>query len=799
VRLPYDGVNPAHPLGHFLAVRAQEEGFIFSRRSFLTRISAAVALAMRPARLLSAEALARLAGSQASESGPATPAWTPRQSPLMTQWSAHVDPKAPLPEYPRPQFVRKDWLNLNGIWEFQQGNAGDAPPFGRPLTASILVPYPVESALSGVMQHYDRLWYRRSISIPRAWQGKRMLLHFGAVDWESEVFINGQSLGVHRGGYDPFSYDIADLVKPGEDAELVVRGFDPTEEGGQPRGKQNTHPHGITYTPTTGIWQTVWLEPVAPVYMADFLLIPDIDRAELSATITANTDNGNAEVHLQVRDGDTVVATATAKPGAEVRIAIPRQKLWSPGQPFLYDLELTLVQSSQVVDTVRSYFGMRKSHIGDVGGQKKLLFNNQFVFQLGPLDQGFWPDGIYTAPTDDALRSDIESMKQMGFNMVRKHIKVEPARWYYWADKLGLLVWQDMPSCNSYPGRQFVPPPIDKQAYELELRRMVETHRNVPSIIQWETFNEGQGQFDTEKMVNLVRSLDPSRTIDEASGGVIFGFGDINDVHSYPEPAVRPCNGRQAMVCGEFGGIGYLIADHSWQREGKSYVEVSTAPDLRYLYAEFMQQVQPLVDIENLSAAVYTELTDVMTEINGLLTYDRVPKLPLEQIQQINSFQFPSVAYKDIVPTSAEQPQLWKYTMDKPDGDAWRGLGFDDGQWKQGPGEFGNHGNHIGTPWSGPNLWLRKHFNLGTLTSQQVDALVLTIYRQTGMEIYINGVETNVQHGNDRAFESTFEHRPMNTAARNAIIMNGDNVIAVHCRGARNQQMFDLGLSIRES
>ena len=738
----------------------------------------------------------RLPGSVNGQAGKA-PAWSAKQGPLMTRWSSLVDAEMPHPFYPRPQFVRKDWLNLNGVWEYQPGTSSDAmPAAGESLTGSILVPYPVESALSGVMEHHDRLWYRRRLSIPAAWHGKQIHLHFGAVDYESEVFVNGQRVGLHTGGYDPFTYDITPYLKKGGGDELTVRIYDPTESGGQPRGKQNTKPRGITYTPTTGIWQTVWLEPVNPSHIEGLTMIPDIDRGVLHLTVGGAKAGEKDRVEIVVKAGQSVVSRLSAAADKEIAIPIAHARLWSPDDPFLYTLELTLRQGGRVVDTVSSYFGMRKVHVGDVDGQKKILLNNKFVFQLGPLDQGFWPDGIYTAPTDSAMKNDIEQMKAMGFNMVRKHIKVEPARWYYWTDTLGLLVWQDMPSANSYPGKEFVPPPVDKEAFANGLKRMVETHRNVPSIILWTVFNEGQGQFDTERMVSLVRSLDASRPINEASGGQIMGFGDINDIHSYPEPAVRPPNGRQALVCGEYGGIGYLIPDHSWQREGRGYVDVDTPADLLYLYAEYMERVREMRDQKNLSAVVYTELTDVMTEVNGVLTYDRIAKVSPAQLKLVNTFQFPAPSYKAVLPTSEVSGQMWKYVFAKPEG-VWSGKEYDDSQWTQGAGAFGNRGDHIGTKWTTPDLWLRKSFNPGALTPEQIENLVLTEFHEGRQEIYINGVPTFPEKGTNRSAQRRYEHRPLNRAIRQAVLPNAENVIAVHCHGVGEEQFFDAGLSVR--
>jgi hypothetical protein len=723
--------------------------------------------------------------------------WTRKKSPLMTRWSSLVDQKLPHPEYPRPQFVRTEWLNLNGLWQFQPGaSADEAPPFGKTLARTILVPYPVESALSGVMELHDRLWYRRSFSVPAKWGGKRIHLHFGAVDYESEVFVNGQRVGEHRGGYDPFYYDITPHLKAGASNELIVRVFDPTESGGQPRGKQNTKPRGITYTPTTGIWQTVWLEPVSPVHISTMIVIPDIDRGVLNLSVDVPMSDQTIVLDVAVKAGQTVVSKSSGAADKAMAILIPNSKLWSPDEPFLYSLELTLKRGGSSVDSVHSYFAMRKSHVGDVDGQKKLLLNNQFVFQMGPLDQGFWPDGIYTAPTDDALKNDIVQMKAMGFNMVRKHIKVEPARWYYWADTLGLLVWQDMPSCNSYPGRAFTPPPEDKRSFEDDLCRMVTVLRNVPSIVLWTVFNEGQGQFDTERMVGLVRSLDSSRPINEASGGKIMGFGDINDIHSYPEPAAFPPNSKQANVCGEYGGIGYLIPAHSWQPDGHGYVEAATSDDLLYLYGEYMEWVRKLRDHHNLSAAVYTELTDVMTEVNGLLTYDRQPKAPVEKIKLVNEFQFRAPTYTAVMATSETQGQVWKYTLEQPQ-EGWSGRDFDDAHWSEGVAGFGNTGEHIRTTWTSPDVWLRRNFRAGAITPEQIESLVLTEFHQGRIEIYINGVQNFTQQGANRSSEGNYEHRPLSKAVRNAILPNAENVIAVHCHAINEKQSFDAGFSIR--
>ncbi len=766
-----------------------------TRRAVLKGLAAVSAILAKPG--MAWGSIHRDLLSAVSDQADVSRKWSPKKGPLMTRWSSSVDPHMPHPLYPRPQLVRTEWMNLNGIWEYQPGLAAqEDAPVGKTLASSILVPYPVESALSGVMEHQERLWYRRLVKIPSKWRGKQIMLHFGAVDYESEVFVNGRSAGVHRGGYDPFRYDITSLLKGDDPAELLVRVYDPTEVGGQPRGKQNTKPRGITYTPTTGIWQTVWLEPVEPLHIESLTMIPDIDRGALNLTAHVSGTQSDAMVEVKVMSAQSVVATHSGSPDKPMQITIPAPKLWSPKDPHLYSLSITLKRGRHAADTVSSYFGMRKTHVGDVHGQPKLMLNNTFVFQLGPLDQGFWPDGIYTAPTDEAMKDDIVQMKAMGFNMVRKHIKVEPARWYYWADTLGLLVWQDMPSANSYPGKAFVPPPVDQPEFESELRRMVEARKNSPSIVLWTIFNEGQGQFDTERLVNVVRSLDDSRPINEASGGKIFGFGNINDIHSYPEPAARVSDGKQAVVCGEFGGIGYLIPEHSWEQAGRGYVDVDNAKDLLYLYAEYIEQVKTLRESSNLSAAVYTELTDVMTEINGLLTYDRVAKLPEAKVQAINTFRFPPPEYTVVVPTSEKSGQSWRYSFEQPDG-AWSSVGYDDAHWKLGPGGFGDSADHARTVWETPDIWLRLHFNPGSITPEQIGNLVLMECHRTNLEIFINGETLGSQHGMNRASKLQYEHRPIPSSARQAVRLNADNVIAVHCHSEAPERYFDTGLSIR--
>lgn len=719
-------------------------------------------------------------------------ALTQKQGRLMTRWDSNIDPNNPLPEYPRPQLVRANWLNLNGVWEMQSGAAGDAVPTGQKLNDKILVPYPVEAPISGVMKHYDRLWYRRTFTVPATWKGKNIRLNFGAVDWESEVYINGKSLGIHKGGYDAFSYDITPYLKAGKQ-ELIVRVFDPTEDYGQPRGKQTTHPMGIMYTPVTGIWQSVWMEPVAKNSIASLKLIPDVDGKRLKVTVNTQGAANNLSVVVSAKDGAKVVASANGKANTEFYIPIAKAKLWSPDSPFLYDLKVTLKNGATVVDNVGSYFGMRKISIGEEDGFKKMFLNNKFLYEMGVLDQGFWPDGIYTAPTDEALKNDIVQAKALGLNLIRKHIKVEPARWYYWADKLGILVWQDMPSTNSYLPREVTPPPVDKEEFKDELTRMINNHLSTPSIIMWVLYNESQGQHDTEDLVKYIHELDPSRLINEASGDKHFGTGDVIDRHSYPEPAMFDSK-TQAMVVGEFGGIGHNVKGHMWGQKGAGYTDVVTPQDLVFLYADHVGMIKDFMEHKGLSASIYTQLTDVETENNGLMTYDRVVKPKISDIKLINTFKYPNPIFKTVLLNSEKEPQSWKYTTTKPV-DNWADLSFADDSWAIGKSGFGKVAGYGNTEWATPDIWLRKTFNTGDLTAAEINSIGLRGLFDGTVAVFINGVKAYQENHS----KNNYTNRGITQEARDAIKPNGKNVIAIHVTARKGHQYIDAGLYVRTS
>ena len=717
--------------------------------------------------------------------------WKMKTANLMTQYAAKIDTANVLGEYPRPQMTRENWMNLNGIWQFQSSSdAAETIPTDT-LSDKILVPFPVESAISGIMTHYDRMWYRRTFTVPAAWAGQRILVHFGAVDYESEVYVNNHSLGIHKGGYDSFTYDITPNLTGTGLQEITVRVFDPTDAGGQPRGKQTLYPGGIMYTPTSGIWQTVWLEPVPQTSISEIKLVPNVDNSTLKLRAITSGTGTSLTITGEVKDGATTVATFTGNANTDLTISVPNPKLWSPNSPFLYDLKISLKSGTESIDSLKSYFGMRKISMATVGSFKKMMLNNEFLFQMGPLDQGFWPDGLYTAPTDEAIINDLTKAKQLGFNMIRKHIKVEPQRWYYWADKLGLLIWQDMPSPNSYTGN---PQPIDVDAFKSEMEIMIKTHWNSPSIIMWVVFNEGQAQHDTPALVSDVKSLDPSRLVNQASGNNWEGVGHILDVHSYPPPAC-PSSSSQILVCGEYGGIGLIVPNHIWNT-GKTYVTVNSANELANMYSSFADMLIQFKSNNGLSAAVYTELTDVETELNGLLTYDRANvKGSISRFFNINQGIINKYVYTtDVLPTSLVTPRNWKYTTTQPTTD-WYTNPFNDTNWLTGGAGFGTAGTpggNITTNWDTKDIWIRQNFNLGTLSATDMDSLVLNVHHDEACEIYLNGVLASTLTG----YTSNYGIFPINDGAKNALIINGVNTISIHCNQTYGGQYIDAGLSL---
>jgi predicted amidohydrolase YtcJ len=726
--------------------------------------------------------------------GRAGPEWQPAKGPLMTQWAKDVSADAALPEYPRPQMVRREWLNLNGVWQLAFAKEGEDPPLGKRLEERILVPFPVESALSGVMKHGDRLWYRRTFTVPKAWGQRHVLLHFGAVDWEATVWVNGKKLGQHRGGYDGFSFDITDALKGGEEQEIVVGVYDPTDRGTQPRGKQVLKPGGIYYTPVTGIWQTLWLEPVPESHIKGLKIVPDVDTGTVQVTVDGQGTGARHRVDVQARLREGVGATATGQVGEPVVLKANDAKLWSPESPFLCDLDVRLRDGDRTVDVVQSYFAMRKIEVGkDDKGVTCLLLNGKPYFMVGPLDQGFWPDGIYTAPTDEALKYDIEVTKKLGFNMTRKHVKVEPERWYYWCDKLGLLVWQDMPSGDKgvSPGKgEISRTPDSAKDYDRELKAIIDGRRNHPCIVMWVVFNEGWGQFDTARVTNWVKEYDPTRLADCASGWNDMKCGDVIDMHKYPGPGSPKPEEKRAAVLGEFGGLGLGVEGHSWANKTWGYLGTKDSKELTRKYERLLKGVYGLKEKPGLSAAVYTQITDVETEGNGLMTYDRaVLKVDLNRVAAVNRGDLSKVAQvREVVPTSRDRGLTWRYTFEEPDGD-WFKSEYDDSGWKEGPGGFGTErtpGARVRTEWKTGDIWLRRSFEL---PDERLGDMYLLMHHDEDAEVYLNGVLATKVPG----FTTDYGEAPIDEKARQAL-KPGKNTIAVHCRQTIGGQYIDVGL-----
>ena len=603
--------------------------------------------------------------------------WKPVGDKIMSPWADDVDPTNVLPEYPRPQMVRDQWVNLNGLWDYAI-TSSEAQTFTS--EGQILVPFAVESALSGVGRTVgddNLLWYEREFTVPSSWHGKDVLLHFGAVDWETDVWVNGEHVGKHKGGFDPFSFNITSQLKKSGKQTIRVRVYDATDQTWQPRGKQVKVPGVIWYTAVTGIWQTVWLEPVERTHVENYYVVSDVNKKTMSVEVAVAAPRIGDVVKVDIIEGgigysaenpsDKVIASAETTNGKAV-ITLPEVNAWSPEQPYLYGVKVSVIRNSKVIDSVDGYTAMRKISLKRDSSPcrfRRMALNDQIVFQFGPLDQGWWPDGLYTAPTDEALKFDLIKTKEWGYNMVRKHIKVEPARWYYYCDAIGLFVWQDMPNIADHlpsslktrpeevakaqgnvwangtftiPGTDCDVPALWKENWYREWKEIIMDLRCFQSIIMWVPFNEAWGQFDTENAAAYTKALDPTRMVNAASGGNLRICGDIIDVHSYPAPSMNAFDKKLINVLGEYGGIGYPVEGHSWQDAANwGYGSVMTSGEAvldRYAsYAEILKSHAQ----NGCSAAVYTQTTDVEIEVNGLMTYDRkVIKVDEDRLAEIN-------------------------------------------------------------------------------------------------------------------------------------------------------------------
>ena len=575
--------------------------------------------------------------------------WKPVSGRIMTQWGESLNVENVLPEYPRPLMERKEWMNLNGLWNYAITPKGSEQP--KSFEGKILVPFAVESALSGVGRNVgsgQELWYEREFEVPNVWNTKRVLLHFGAVDWRADVWVNDSLACSHEGGYTAFSVDISHLLLRKGVQKIVVRVWDPTDEGFQPRGKQVNKPNGIWYTPVTGIWQTVWIEPVSADYIETVFITPDIDNGTLTVEAPRYNPETIADLEVSVYEGKKRVAYGKSKNGQYVMVKMPKNvHLWTPDDPFLYGLKVELKVDNVVKDRFTSYAAMRKISVEeDEKGVKRFMLNNKPVFMFGPLDQGWWPDGLYTAPTDEALEFDLKKTKEWGFNMIRKHVKVEPARWYSHCDRLGILVWQDMPSGDATPvwqnmkyfdATELQRSKESERAYKTEWRDIISQHFSNPSVVVWVPFNEAWGQFKTSEIAALTKKWDPTRLVNSASGGNHIKCGDILDIHHYPQPTLPMKETERVTVLGEYGGIGLAVDGHLWEPDRNwGYVQFKTSDEVTDEYCKYATLLEALID-EGCAAAVYTQTTDVEIEVNGLMTYDRkVMKLNETRLAEVN-------------------------------------------------------------------------------------------------------------------------------------------------------------------
>ena len=757
--------------------------------------------------------------------------WHPAAGPLMTRWAKLVSPVNALPEYPRPQMARPEWQNLNGLWDYA---VTDKSTTSAPAAydGKILVPYCIESALSGVMKPFlptQRLWYHRTFTVPEAWHGQHLLLHFGAVDWDTMVFVNGQSIGEHRGGYDGFEFDITRPLRPGTN-EITVGVTDPSDTSWQLRGKQTLHPGGAAYTAVSGIWQTVWVEPVASSHIESLHMVPDASGTVLHVTVNARITPHPMSLTITALEGTRPAGVASGSIGAELTSDVQEQLVhwykatnalvtttldvpirnphpWTPDDPFLYNLTVALQDTDgTATDAVQSYFGMRTLALGkDAHGNMRLLLNGRVTMLPMVLDQGFWPDGIYTAPTDDALRFDLEAEKRLGVN-VRKHVKVESDRWYYWADKLGVLVLQDMPTGGE--GDSYTDLPTSPEAAaqcETEMRALIAQRWNHPAIISWDMFNEGWGQHDTVATAAWAKQLDPSRLIDEASGFPWHGAGDIRDCHG----GVPPKSATQISIDTENGSVGVSTPGHDWPL-GRLWTPITYDPTTGGAAAHTVEgHLAPLDDgaqawftrrvrgqfralwadrdATGQTGDSYCQITDVETEEDGLISYDRavwkVDPIPIRAAARGEGLT-PNVTY--LLPTAAVKPTRWRYTTTRPVGN-WSAAAYNDAEWKTGLSAFGQGYENIHTAWTNTpgDIWLRQEF---TLTVKPIAPGIRMVHDEDA-EVYLNGVFACRDGGYISAYDE-FDIDPKAAVT----LKPGKNVIAVHCRQTAGGQIIDAGI-----
>ena len=752
-------------------------------------------------------------------------AWAPAKTPgvtgeqMMTEWGAKVTPENAWREYPRPQMVREKWTNLNGLWQYAVTK--DAPKAPKSWDGEILVPFPIESSLSGVgrlLAPGETLWYRRTFAADVK-PGERLILNFEECDFRTMVFVNGVEAGVpHEGGQMPFSYDVTDLVKAGEN-ELVLSVWDPTTDFVGSHGKQTFKPSGCMYTRTSGLGGTVWLETVPEVHIAGYKVVTDIDKGEVKIEVKVEGE-GRCAVTLADAEGKRVGELRSSASPRSFAFRIPNARLWSPEDPYLYAFTATCGK-----DAVKGYFGMRKfEKRRDPNGVLRFYFNNAPRFVIGTLDQGWWPDGLLTPPSDEAMAYDIKALKAAGFDMMRKHIKVEPRRYYWLCDTLGILVLQDMPSGFSDVQKRY-------GFYRRELKEMIDHLQNVPSIVMWIPYNEGWGQpgeFLTHSTLAWTQRYDPTRLVNGPSGAHDFEGGEVwhkphyttkhlpadefeaadsVDKHDYSaRPRMFPVNDRRVSFLGEFGGIGCRVSGHLWTEKAWGYGNTGGDTDRKAVEAKFVSLMEHVAGLarRGLSGSVYTQTTDVEGEINGLMTYDRkVVKFDPKALAAVHETVREAAKLGGVPRTEVEvfgrlaaDPKTWAWTTDEPAA-GWQEAGFDDASWKRSSGGFGNKsirdsfGVTCGTEWNTKTIFLRRHFDFSEPKGRVVGAF-FDMFHDEDAELWLNGRKVlSVQ-----SFNCAYDSFPVDLAAFRDAIRPGDNVLAVKVTQTVGGQYFDTGLMV---
>ncbi len=739
--------------------------------------------------------------------------WEKKTAPVMTPWGEQLTSDNVWAEYPRPSMKRGDWMNLNGVWDYYKRTTinYDYETNASRFNKGILVPFSIESALSGIKDNNFKEnitsthMYRRTFQVPESFSGKNVILHFGAVDWRCTVYVNGKVAGSHDGGSDPFKFDITELLNASGDQELQVAVWDPTNAGGQPHGKQNNNPNGIWYTPNSGIWQTVWMEPVSKAHITSYEPIPNIDNNTVDIKI--NATDADAQASIIVKYAGTQIAKAEGKVGEFMTISIPDAKLWSPDEPNLYDIEVALQKDGQQVDAVSGYFGMRKFSRGMAFGKPCLLLNNEPLYMYGPLDQGWWPDGLLTPPSYEAMVYDLEVIKAMGMNMVRKHIKVENDLWFDWCDRNGLVVWQDM--VNVAGSGLVGPKSVCQPQFYAENEAVINAFRHHPSIGAWVVYNEGWGQDadngmeHTHKGITLVEEAnhDPGRFVHGVTGWTDVERGDFIDVHSYPAPnAAENLLNERIASCGEFGGINLFIEGHMWAGSDVNYTTVADAETYTNLYDSYTDKLQQLQKDKGLWMSVYTQITDVEQECNGILTYDRkVNKLNDVQFQRLRAnilrtIHSRFVGHETVVPAADEDANIeWSYTTETP-ADNWFEPSFDASAWSKGKAGFGNRSSWR-TAWSSTDIWIRRTFTIEGISQEDVATLRLWMFHDDDTEVYINGkLATKVANWVDNYAAFSIAPEALATIKTDGT----ENTIAIHTKQNVGGQYIDCGIKKRK-